>query len=238
VTFEKQENKQDAIKTKKLLEQIALYFAWDGGKWTAKNDDQLLLDTSLWRCIAHIYSWGRTASFRSRLVALFHAANYVYLKSTYRGLVSLEDWHIHIFQPFYMQHYAASSWFGLEQGEAGATFDLARKEGEHWVDYVQGKLEKIVLPAVETWAETEIAISNIQSFKDKISVKVGSEREMVEVAAQKRGVVKGLENLYMFYIFNIKDQAAYTEHFKRYMREMDKVYQTKKMTTATTDRRK
>ena len=84
-----------------------------------------------------------------------------------------------------------------------------------------------------------MAISNIQNFKDRISVKAGSEREMVEIVAHKRGAAKGLESLYMFYIFNVREQAAYTEHFKRYLREMEKVYQlamSKK--TTTTDRRK
>jgi hypothetical protein len=85
-----EENKQDSIKTKKLLEQIALYFEWNAGTWSAKSGEKLLQDTCLWRCIAHLYCWGRNAKFRSRLVCIFHASNYMFEKSSFKGSVSLE----------------------------------------------------------------------------------------------------------------------------------------------------
>jgi hypothetical protein len=220
-----EENKQDAIKTKKALEQIAIYFVWNESemKWTAKDDDGVLVDTCLWRCIAHIYSWGRTAKYRSRLVAIFHAANYMYTKSSYKGSVTLEDWHTHVFQPYYMLKYKANCWFGLDQSEAGAIFDMARKEGARWIEFVTNRLDTVVLPDIEMWAEKRIRMDQIQAFKDKIVAKVGSERELIDFVGHKHGTIAGLENLYSFYLFNIKEEAAHAKHFYRFMKEMSNV---------------
>jgi hypothetical protein len=223
-----EENKQESIKTKKVLEQIALYFEWTGEKWIAKGDDRVLLDTCLWRCIAHIYCWGRTGKLRSRLVAIFHAANYMYLKSTFKGVVTLSDWHVHIFQAFYTQRYRdekSATWFGLHQGEAAGIFDLARKEGAQWVEHVTEKLERHVLPDLEAWTQARIQLSVVQAFVDQISTKVSSERELICFVARRHGISEGLESLYSYYVFNVRQQAAYAEHFKRFMRELARVYQ-------------
>jgi len=87
---ELEENTLKSIKTKKVLQQIALYFEWQDNRWAVKNGDKLLKDTCLWRCIAHLYCWGRDNKFRSRLVAIFHASNYIFQRSAYKGSVTLE----------------------------------------------------------------------------------------------------------------------------------------------------
>jgi len=217
-----EENTQESIKTKKILEQIALFFEWNADEWTAKGDERLLQDAYLWRCIAHLYCWGRNTKFRSRLVATFHAANYLFAKSSWKGSVIFEDWHIHIFQPFYMQLFPANTWFGVHQGEAAAMFDFARKEGPEWMQWVGDKLELHVLPELEKWAEREIQISKIQNFKDRISNKAHSEKHLLELAIQKKGTQKGLESLFAFYLFNVKEEAAHRQHFETFMQAIGK----------------
>lgn len=97
---ELEENTQKSIKIKKVLQQIALFFEWQDSRWSVKNGDKLLKDTCLWRCIAHLYCWGRDNKFRSRLVAIFHASNYIFQRSSYKGSVTLEVTKLYIlFEP-------------------------------------------------------------------------------------------------------------------------------------------
>ena len=214
---ELEENTQESIKVKKVLQQIALFFEWQAGQgWTVKNGDRLLQDTCLWRCIAHLYCWGRDNKFRSRLVAIFHASNYMFQRSSYKGSVTLEDWHIHIFQPYYMQTYEASTWFGVSHGEIAASIDFSRKDGARWVDFVQAKLE---LTALELWAEREIKLSSIQAFKDRFLASVSNEKQLIRFAKH------GLDKLFSFFIFSLKGKTerGALEHCTRFLKELGRV---------------
>ena len=224
---ELESNTLDSIRIKKILEQAALFFAWDGARWRAKSGERLLQDACLWRCVAHLFCWGRNAKFRSRLVCIFHAANYLFWRGTLKGSMSLESWHMHVFQPFYMRHYPATTWFGMSQGEAGAIFDFSRKDGAHWMQYITERLDTVVGPALQTWAENEIKIGDIQEFKDRFARSVTGERKLLQFVAHKEGVQKGLERLLSFYLFNIsgKTDELTLLHCKRFMSEMCKTYQ-------------
>jgi hypothetical protein len=115
--------------------------------WSAKTEDQLLRDASMWRCIAHLWNWGCAASgggVRFRMVAVFHAAYYIYLQSSARDLLSFEAWHVHCWRPYYAARFAADSFLGMRQAEAGPFFDLTRKKGEAWQERVHARTMQVM----------------------------------------------------------------------------------------------
>ena len=237
---ELEENTQESIKIKKILEQVALYFKWvptttaakeeaeedEKGHWEAKSDERIVRDTCIWRCVAHLYCWGRNNKFRSRLVAIFHAANYMFERSTFKGFVTFDDWHAHIFQPYYMLHYDATTWFGLSQTGAAAMFDFAEQHGKRWMAFVHRNLDELALPSLEKWAEKEVKISSILTFKDNFIRSVTNERQLVRFVAHKLGPDAGIEKLYAYYLFNIsgKQDYAILEHAKRFIKELGKTF--------------
>ena len=81
-------------KARKVVQQIGLYFTYDGTTWRAKPSEQLLLDAAIWRCIAFLFSWGKAPAgggVRLRLIALFYASYYIYTKgSSMRGTMRFE----------------------------------------------------------------------------------------------------------------------------------------------------
>lgn len=159
---------KEAIAAKKVVQQIAFYFKVSmmpalllpktGKKkstatnnnvvvWAAKTEDQLLRDASMWRCIAHLWNWGRSeggGGVRFRMVAVFHVTYYIYLQSRARDVVSFEAWHVHCWRPYYMTHFAADSFLGMRQAEAGSFFDLSRKNGEVWQERVHARAMQVM----------------------------------------------------------------------------------------------
>ena len=190
----------------------------------AKNGSKLLEDACLWRCIAHLYVWGRNCQMRSRLVCIFHAANYMFETGSLKGSISLEDWHTHVFQPFYMSHYAASTWFGVSQRQIGAMFDFSRKEGGQWVQFVIKKLKEEVQPQMDEWVDANVDMNSIQTFKDRIRNSVRSEESLLRLVAHSEGIQKGLNRYLAFYLFNTSTDQPVLDHCKKFIKEMGKAY--------------
>jgi hypothetical protein len=127
--------------------------------WSAKPEDQLLRDASMWRCIAHLWNWGRSASgggLRFRMVAVFHASYYIYLNSSARDILAFETWHVHCWRPYYMARYAADSFLGLRQAEAGPLFDLSRKNGARWQEQVHARAMQVMDGMEVCYSEREL----------------------------------------------------------------------------------
>ena len=130
---------------KKVIQQMALFFtpcyADDGvvvNDWRVKNEEQLLLDGALWRCIAHLSDWGGSppaGGVRARLIATFHAAHFIFLKnSSLRDTdVDFTAWYTHVWRPFYMAQFPTpNTFFGMRQAEVARVFDFAFKDGRRW----------------------------------------------------------------------------------------------------------
>jgi hypothetical protein len=154
-------NTKQSIPVKKVLQQIALYFEPTNVLtkivWKAKTGEKLLIDAALWRCIAHLCAWGQSNQFRFRLIAVFHAAHYLYQNSSLNGSLSLEDWHIHLFRDFYMTMFSdANTWFGMDQMEASIRFNLSQKWGDQWVDFVKTKLQMVGMHMENMYLKTKI----------------------------------------------------------------------------------
>jgi hypothetical protein len=72
-----------AHSARKVVQQIGLYFMYDGTTWRPKPGERMLLEAAMWRCIAFLFSWGRAPSgsgVRLRLIALFYASFYIHAK--------------------------------------------------------------------------------------------------------------------------------------------------------------
>jgi hypothetical protein len=221
-------NKQESVQIKKVLEQIALFFVWTDEKWRAKTGTQLIADTCLWRCIAHLYTWGRNAKWRSRAVAVFHAANYMYFAggAGFQESLSLEDWHMHVFQPFYMARFHAGTWFGVSEQEIAVRFDFARKDGKEWIAFVVERLTRETLPALLTWFETEVRVKSIQDFKRKLSAAAKNEQALVRFVGHQGGIEEGLTKWLRFHLFQISTEPAVQQHSQKFIREMGKAFRT------------
>ena len=122
------------VTVKKLIQQIALYFkpltSADESKtivWKAKEDDEIMAQAAIWRCIANLCMWGRSGTVRFCLVAIFYGAVYLFERLKMADLMVFTDWHMHVFRVFYMSSYATGTWFGMTQQEASVIFDTTRK---------------------------------------------------------------------------------------------------------------
>ena len=210
-------NSQDSIKLKKLIQQIALYFepgtTLSAPKkrlskteqiviWKAKTGENLLLDGALWRCIAHLCAWGQTNQFRFRLIAVFHAAHYLYQTSSLNGSLSLEDWHMHLFRDFYMKTFPnPNTWFGMSQMEAATRFDISQKWGDQWMSFLKAKLTIVGAEMENVYLKKDL--TKISQFKDKVVKYVSNEQSLLNFFCSKDEAEHGLKRLLLFFKYNI-----------------------------------
>ena len=218
-------NSQDSIRVKKLIQQIALYFQpnitiapsdpkkkkspvadTDAKprivKWKAKTGENLLLDGALWRCIAHLCAWGQTNQFRFRLIAVFHAAHYLYQTSSLNGSLSIEDWHMHLFRDFYMKMFPnPHTWFGMNQMEAATRFDISQKWGDEWMSFITAKLQIVGINMENMYFKKDL--TKISQFKDKVVRYVSNEQSLLNFFCSKEEAEHGLNRLLLFFKYNI-----------------------------------
>jgi hypothetical protein len=218
-------NSQDSIRVKKLIQQIALYFQpiitiapsdpkkkkspvadTDAKprivKWKAKTGENLLLDGALWRCIAHLCAWGQTNQFRFRLIAVFHAAHYLYQTSSLNGSLSIEDWHMHLFRDFYMKMFPnPNTWFGMNQMEAATRFDISQKWGDEWMSFITAKLQIVGINMENMYFKKDL--TKISQFKDKVVRYVSNEQSLLNFFCSKEEAEHGLNRLLLFFKYNI-----------------------------------
>jgi hypothetical protein len=225
-------NTKDSIAIKKVVQQIALYFVPTSTVWKAKSGEKLMLDGALWRCIAHLCAWGLSKQFRFRLIAIFHAAHYIYLTSRVNGSIEFEDWHLHLFRDFYIKTFHNSnSWFGLSLGEVSSMFNLSQKWGDQWLNLVKGRLETIG-GNMDSIYEFK-PLYKISQFQDEITKYVSNERTLINFVCSKnkkvdhKQVQQGLDRLLYFFKYNISSpgEIILLNNCKLFEIEMCKVYQ-------------
>jgi hypothetical protein len=213
-------NTLESINIKKVIQQIALYFDYVKSPsstkqskskskkelpsyvWVAKSRDKLVLEAALWRCIAHLCAWGVNGQFRFRLIAIFHASQYLYEISSIKWLVDFEEWHLHIFRNFYMEAYEDSNtWFGMTQRHISITFDLSQKNGLEWVDMVKTTIEYVGDALEKIYALKDF--NKIQQFKDAMVRQVKNEETLLRFVSNKQGITRGVDRLFSFFKYNI-----------------------------------
>ena len=141
-------------------------------EWRAKSEAELLADAALWRCVAHLSNWGAAplgSGVRFRLIALFHASHYIYLTASSLRTVDFAVWHTHIWRPFYMERFAASTFLGLHQTEVAHLVDLSQKDGARWEKLLRGRLAAVG-DEVETFvAADDMLLRRIADFEDALA---------------------------------------------------------------------
>jgi hypothetical protein len=231
-------NTKESIAVKKVVQQIALYFvpttttATASVVWKAKSGEKLMLDGALWRCIAHLCAWGLSKQFRFRLIAVFHAAHYIYLTSRVNGSIEFEDWHLHLFRDFYMKTFPdANTWFGLNLREVSPMFNLSKKWGDQWLSLVKGRLDTIG-GNMDSIYEFK-PLYKISQFQDEITRHVSNERSLINFVCSKnkkidhRRVQEGLGRLLYFFKYNISSprEVILKNNCKLFEDDLCKVYQ-------------
>jgi hypothetical protein len=240
-------NTLESINIKKVIQQIALYFDYvetpisssakqskskskkDPHLWVAKSRDKLVLEAALWRCVAHLCAWGVNGQFRFRLIAIFHASQYLYEISSIKWLVDFEEWHLHIFREFYMEAYEEDSntWFGMTQRHVSITFDLSRKNGPEWIDTVKTTMEYAGDALEKIYALKDF--NKIQQFKDAMARQVKNEETLLRFVSNKEGITRGVNRLFSFFKYNLSapQEIPLLTRCKYFESELCKAYTNK-----------
>ena len=121
------------------MNQIALYFVFDGTKWVAKEPLQMLMDGYLWRCVVQLGLWCEKPSlFRHRAVAVLYLAYLVFNTAVaWQKQFEFLDWHIHVFRRFYMHKYKGNTFAGYTDVQLRAVFASPMANPLNWCVFVQ-----------------------------------------------------------------------------------------------------
>ena len=165
---------------RKVVQQIALYFVYDGarGAWHAKPSKQLLIDAALWRCIAFLYSWGQSGmgdGVRMRLIALFYASVFIHLTSSdMKQMMPFEvlciaalllrfffndsddnnkqDWHTYVWRPMSCSCFAEGTFLNMSQSEVGGVIDIVRRnDGPECARIIIARMMSIARNDLAAW---------------------------------------------------------------------------------------
>lgn len=210
-----------AHNARKAVQQIALFFHYDGTVWHAKPSEQMLRDAALWRCIAFLHSWGGAPSgngIRLRLIAIFYASFYIYNTGSSMQMLSFEDWHTHVWRPFYHNTFGlAPLFFRIDQTAAAYRFDIARaKNGTECARIVAGMLNAIGKNELHAWERTLTEPSHDMQYTVLAAMRaatrgVKDEASLLMFLSERKGAMYGANRLLHFFCCNLaerKDDAA------------------------------
>lgn len=125
-------------KLRKTLQQLALYFDFDGQNWVAKSTRESLMDAYLWRCVVQLGVWcTKEDEFRHRLCANMYLAFLIFFSTTWQQQFDFLDWHIHVFRRFYMSTYAENTFAGYPCVQLKALFSDTWEDAQRWCKFVQ-----------------------------------------------------------------------------------------------------
>lgn len=215
------------ITVKKLIQQVALYFkplvvADDKIVWKAKDDDEIMIQAAIWRCIANLCMWGRSGTVRFCLVAIFYGAVYLFERLRMADLMLFTDWHMHVFRIFYMSTYRSGTWFGMTQQEAGVIFDTTRKDGLKWCSTVSGRFLDVASKEVDAFFRTNVSTMTISQFKDILQLHVSDEKSLFIYLCKKCGVKEGVLAIMKYFLYNFETPRSLLllTRAKRFMKEI------------------
>ena len=131
-------DKPTLTRLRKTLQQIALYFDFDGQNWVPKPTRNLLMDAYLWRCVVQLGVWcAKEDEFRARACAVMYLAFLVFYSTPWAQRFEFIDWHIHVFRRFYMSTYAENTFAGYPCVQLKALFSDTWEDAQRWCKFVQ-----------------------------------------------------------------------------------------------------
>jgi hypothetical protein len=186
------------------MNQIALYFAYDGTKWVAKQPLQMLMDGYLWRCVVQLGLWCEKPSlFRHRAVAVLYLAYLVFNTAVaWQKQFEFLDWHIHVFRRFYMHKYKGNTFAGYTDVQLRAVFASPMTNPLNWCAFVQ-KVQADVEQALQEVPVPDHFI--IQDFNAKLLDQVSDEQTLLKLLARTaRDNTKAVEQYLHYLVYNVK----------------------------------
>ena len=202
---------RDVTALKKVIQQVAFFFDEpsdaNGKRWTLKSDHNITLDATLYRCVCNLALWGRSATPRFRMVAVFYGAWYIYhAKGLDAAMKQFVPWHMHVFRDFYMSQFKKPcTWFGMTCLEAACIFDLSKDEGDQWIDTVRSRLDACG-DALIGHMQSKIKMDLVDQFQEAMMANVGNELSLFLFAChQQEDAMLGLKTVLGFFRYNIRD---------------------------------
>ncbi len=183
-----EERNNKANNARKVIQQIALYFDYfpSTEKWAPKPSHRLLLDASLWRCLAFLNMWATSGCVnqRSRLIAVFYASFYIYTCIGDSAMMRFEDWHTRVWRQFCMTTYESGSFLGYNH--------------------------------MATPIDTRVVVARLQHVAKQMTLvvcedtvpgmsQVYDERTLFEFMCAKKGAAFGTDRLLTFFTYNFKN---------------------------------
>ena len=218
-----------AIKIKKVIQQIAFYFKYVADtdpnhktkkhEWKNKTPEEILLDVNIWRCISSLCCWGVFKKYRFRLIAIFHASYFLYMNSSAKPFFTFEDWHIHFFRERYMDTYASSTFFGLEEHEIQTYFNLSTKQGGVWIEMITTRLLEFQSSVLEPFYKIK-DFDRIYTLKEKIERMIFNEFTLILFLSSKSSMDDGIARFLDFFSYNLQgaNNATLTQQCIRFQK--------------------
>ena len=184
------------IVIKKLIQQVALYFNLQtkDQTWHARDEDEIMGLAALWRCVCNLCMWGRSATVRFRLIAIFYGSVYIYERLRLHDVMLFTDWHMHVFRcpsllkkgglgiiplhvcrVHYMEQHTPGTFFGMTHPRAAVTFNTTLKAGQVWCDVVREVLQRAA-DSVDIYFRDRVVLAKIFAFKNLLTQQVNSEK--------------------------------------------------------------
>jgi hypothetical protein len=211
---------------KKLIQQIALYYSPITDEtniiWKPKEETEIMLQASIWRCVANLCMWGRSGTVRFGLVAIFYGAMYLFERLNVSDLMNFTDWHLHVFRLFYMSNYPNGTWFGMTQQEAGIRFDTTRKDGLKWCKLVTGHYLDSACENLDAYFRDHVSTLKITQFKNIMQMYVYDEKSLFIFLCRKCGARDGIQAIMRYFIYNFDNPRSILllARAQRFMKEI------------------
>jgi hypothetical protein len=177
-----------ANNARKVIQQIALYFDYfpSTEKWSPKPSQRLLIDASLWRCLAFLNMWATSGCVnqRSRLIAVFYASFYIYTIVGGDAKMRFEDWHTHVWRKFCMETYESGSFLGY--------------------NHMATPIDTRVVVARLQHVAKQMALAVCDDPAPGMS-QVYDERSLFDFMCAKKGADFGTDRLLNFFTYNFKN---------------------------------
>ena len=149
---------------------------------------------ALWRCVCNLCMWGRSATVRFRLIAIFYGSVYIYERLRLHDVMLFTDWHMHVFRcpsllkkgglgiiplhvcrVHYMEQHTPGTFFGMTHPRAAVTFNTTLKAGQVWCDVVREVLQRAA-DSVDIYFRDRVVLAKIFAFKNLLTQQVNSEK--------------------------------------------------------------
>ena len=197
---------------KKTIQSIILFFEvrWDRGRyrWRARDEESLIANTCIYRVISNLVLWGKEGHFRYKLIALFYASWYLYARTNLGRPPLFEQWHIHLFRPFYAATFKPGTFFGMTRAEAAAEYTVghAISEPTAWYAATKARLDQH-LPAVAELDKP--SLEEIAAFESGYMQRVTSEFSLfLYETMRRRNPDTALQAIMGFLRFNIAEEPS------------------------------